>query len=109
METKPTAVSRLGGTTQAGEIRARPPLAKATGDKWAWVEPLVWTDRILTALEQGVKGGKWFSLMDKVWAGRTLRAAFTKVKRNEGSPGMDQQTVKMFESQLEDNLEKMQS
>ena len=37
---------------QAGEVRAR----------WAWTEPTVWTERMLTALEQGVKGGKWFSL-----------------------------------------------
>ena len=43
---------------QAGEIRAR----------WDWVEPSVWTERMLTALEQGVKGGKWFSLVDKVYA-----------------------------------------
>ena len=24
-----------------------------------WVEPTVWTERMLAALEQGVKGGKW--------------------------------------------------
>ena len=41
----PAAVSQA---KQAGEIRAR----------WAWVEPEVWTDRMLTALEEGVKGGK---------------------------------------------------
>jgi RNA-directed DNA polymerase len=34
-------------TKQAEEIPAR----------WAWVEPEVWTDRMLTALEEGVKGG----------------------------------------------------
>ena len=28
------------------------------------VEPKVWTERMLTALVQGVKGGKWFSLID---------------------------------------------
>jgi hypothetical protein len=33
---------------QAGDIRAR----------WAWVEPTIWTERMLAALEQGVKGGK---------------------------------------------------
>jgi hypothetical protein len=41
--------------------------ARRTGDirgRWSWVEPSVWTDRMLTALEQGVKGGKWYSLMD---------------------------------------------
>jgi hypothetical protein len=29
---------------------------------------------MLTALEQGVKGGKWFSLMDKVTDPKTLAA-----------------------------------
>ena len=46
-----------------------PATAKQAGDigaRWAWVEPAVWTERMLTALENGVKGGKWFSLMDKV-------------------------------------------
>ena len=26
----------------------------------------VWTKRMVSALENGVKGGKWYSLMDKV-------------------------------------------
>jgi hypothetical protein len=47
------------------QLEAVPPGARRSGDtrsRWAWVEPLVWTERMLTALEQGVKGGKWFSL-----------------------------------------------
>jgi hypothetical protein len=40
------------------------------------VEPEAWTERMLTALEQGVKGSKWFSLMDKVYALPNLRKAF---------------------------------
>jgi RNA-directed DNA polymerase len=43
--------------------------------RWRWVEPAVWTDRMLTALETGVKGGVWFSLMDKVESPRALQAA----------------------------------
>ena len=31
---------------------------------------------MLTALEEGVKGGRWYSLMDKVSALRTLQAAW---------------------------------
>jgi RNA-directed DNA polymerase len=91
-EAKPARVSTT--TKQAGEIRAR----------WAWVEPEVWTERMLTALEQGVKGGKWFSLMDKVYALGNLRMAFQQVKANGGAAGVDHQTVKMFERQLERNL-----
>ena len=41
---------------------------------WEWVEAGIWTERMLAALGNGVKGGKWFSLMDKVYAPRTLAA-----------------------------------
>jgi RNA-directed DNA polymerase len=44
-------------------------------DRWSWVEASVWTKPMLTALENGVTGGKWFSLMDKVYAMATLQAA----------------------------------
>ena len=94
-EQRPAAVPEEA--KQAGEIRAR----------WAWVEPTVWTERMLAALEQGVKGGKWFSLMDKVYARPNLRAAFAQVKANAGAAGVDRQTVRMFEQHLETNLERL--
>ena len=94
-EPEPWQVSRPGGAKHHGEVRAR----------WAWAEPSVWTDRMLTALETGVKGGKWFSLIDKVYAMRNLRAAFAEVKANRGGAGVDHQTIEMFESHLEANLE----
>jgi RNA-directed DNA polymerase len=34
--------------------------------KWDWTEASVWTERMLETLERGIKGGKWFSLIDKV-------------------------------------------
>ena len=85
------------GASPGGEIRAR----------WAWVEAEVWTERMLTALEQGVLGGKWFSLMDKVYARRNRRRAFERVKANDGAAGVDHVTVKEFEQHLEANLEKL--
>lgn len=94
-EGKPAAVARAGGSKQAGEIRAR----------WAWTEPAVWTERMLTALEQGVKGGKWFSLIDKVYRRGNLQAAFARVKANRGAAGVDHQTIEMFEQHLEANLD----
>lgn len=94
-EEKPAGVREKA--TQAGEVRAR----------WAWTEPSVWTERMLTALEKGVKGGKWFSLVDKVMALANLRAGFAKVKANRGGAGVDHQTVEMFEAHLEENLEKL--
>jgi hypothetical protein len=32
---------------------------------WSWMEATVWTERMLSALANGVKGNKWFSLVDK--------------------------------------------
>lgn len=94
-EEGPAGVSET--TTQAGEIQAR----------WAWVEPTVWTERMLAALEKGVKGGKWFSLIDKVYTLANLRRAFEKVKAKRGKAGVDHQTIEMFEQRLEENLEKL--
>ena len=38
---------------------SQPPL------NWDWVEASVWTERMLAALGNGVKGGKWFSLIEE--------------------------------------------
>jgi RNA-directed DNA polymerase len=62
---------------------------------------------MLTALEQGVKGGKWFSLIDKVYARRTLNKAFAQVKTNKGAAGVDHQTISMYGKRLEENLERL--
>ncbi len=78
--------------------------AGGTRSRWAWVKPWVWTERMLTALEEGVRGGKWFSLMDKVSSGRNLYEAYRSVKANGGAAGVDHQTIEMFERQLEENL-----
>ncbi len=76
---------------------------------WSWVEANVWTERMLTALEQGVKGGTWFSLFDKVYSMRNLRAAFTRVKRNKGKAGVDHVSIEMYVTRLEENLTKLQA
>jgi RNA-directed DNA polymerase len=82
------------GAKQIGEIY----------DQWPWVEATVWTPRMLTALETGIKGGKWFSLIDKVYKKPNLQSAFTKVKANAGAAGVDHQTIEMFEQHEDANL-----
>ena len=62
----------------------------------SWAEASVWTKRMLSALVNGVKGGKWYALMDKVFALDTLRAAWTKVKANKGVAGVDGQSIGRF-------------
>jgi RNA-directed DNA polymerase len=51
---------------------------------------------MLMALERGIEGSKWFSLIDKVYTADTLELAWQKVKSNAGSCGMDGITVGLF-------------
>ncbi len=60
---------------------------------------------MLRALEKGVKGGKGFSLMDKVYAPANLEAAWKKVKRNRGAAGVDRQSVRKFSQRVQLELE----
>jgi len=75
--------------------------------RWAWVEPTVWSERMLEALEQGVKGGVWFSLIDKVYAARTLAAAWRQVHARAGAGGVDRQTVEQFAAHAELRLSRL--
>jgi len=87
------------GAKQAGETSSR--------FDWRWVERCVWTDRMLATLEIGVKGGKWFSLIDKVYHPTNLARAFAKVKANKGAAGVDNVSIAMFEENLEINLRQL--
>jgi RNA-directed DNA polymerase len=100
-----------GGTamTEAPENQPEAVSERATRDgepqrHWHWVEPTIWTERMLTALEQGVKGGQWFSLIDKVYPEQTLDVAFSRVAANKGAAGVDHVTVTTFADDLGANL-----
>ena len=56
----------------------------------------VWSQAMLVALEKGVKGNKWFSLIDKVASERTLGMAWEKVRSNAGACGVDRISVEFF-------------
>jgi len=76
--------------------------------RWGWVESRIWTDRMLTALGNGVKGGKWFSLIDKVYAGATLEAAWKRVAQNRGSAGVDGVSIQRFEANADRYLHELE-
>lgn len=59
---------------------------------------------MLKTLARGVKGGKWFSLIDKVYADRTLSIAWEKVQSNAGACGVDGITVGHFDKDSEARL-----
>ena len=81
--------------------------AETQGRDWSWVEAEVWSERMLAALENGVKGGKWFSLIDKVYRPATLEAAWRKVAANAGAAGVDGQSVEQFAARAETYLEEL--
>jgi RNA-directed DNA polymerase len=51
---------------------------------------------MLSALVNGVKGGKWYSLIDKVMAPKTLAVAWQKVRANKGAAGVDGLSIGRF-------------
>ena len=73
----------------------------------AHAEPRVWTDRMLEALENGVKGAKWFSLIDKVTRPETLTLSWERVRKNNGTSGVDGQSVHRFTKDAEKHLSEL--
>ena len=63
---------------------------------------------MLAALVNGVKGGKWYSLIDKVYNSRTLKAAWKKVASNRGAAGVDKISIKRFRSNAQFYLEELE-
>jgi RNA-directed DNA polymerase len=76
--------------------------------QWWWTEASIWTERMVSALGNGVKGGKWYSLMDKAVRPTTLEAAWRKVARNHGAAGVDGQSIERFAAQAERYLSELQ-
>jgi RNA-directed DNA polymerase len=94
-------------TKQPESRSATVPLAQQAEEtlaQWRWVEPSVWSVRMLTVLKQGIEGGKWFRLFDKVFAERNLLAALQQVAKNGGAAGVDHVTVEEFARKLPESL-----
>jgi len=75
--------------------------------EWEWVESAIWTDKMLETLQRGVKGGKWYSLIDKIWREATLIRAWEQVKANQGAAGVDQVSIADYERHIESNLKRV--
>jgi RNA-directed DNA polymerase len=62
---------------------------------------------MISALENGVEGGKWFSLVDKAIRPATLEAAWLKVRANKGAAGVDGMSVERFSARSGDYLREL--
>ena len=76
-------------------VKAKQAPSIQTGNR-DWIDRAIWTERMLAALDNGVKGNKWFSLIDKVHRPQTLEAAWQQVKANKGAAGIDGQSIERF-------------
>ena len=92
----------LPGVPRAKQGREVPPA-------WAWTEASVWTERMLATLERGIKGSRWFSLMDKVWKLENLLSACQSVARKRGGAGVDGLKAESYLSAGPERLAQMQA
>jgi RNA-directed DNA polymerase len=64
---------------------------------------------MVSALDNGVKGGCWYSLMDKVERPRTLKCAWATVKARRGAAGVDGMSIERFERHSERYLGELEA
>ena len=85
-----------------------PQKAKLTERVTDWLERTVWTERMVaTLLKGGPEGGKWYSLLDKAFTEKALRAGFAKAKENDGAPGVDRITIEQFGNKLDEEIQRL--
>jgi len=117
-KTEPREGRQEGGSAKTGEWQsasdapAVPERANQGAETrprdWSWVETSIWTECMLAALDNGVQGSKWFSLIDKVARADTLRLAWEKVARNRGAAGVDGQSAEKFAAHAETYLQELE-
>jgi RNA-directed DNA polymerase len=91
----------------AAVIAGSKQVASNRPEDWVWVDRSIWTDRMLAALGNGVQGGRWFSLIDKVYRPATLRSAWQQVLVNRGAAGVDRVSVERFAGHLDRYLDEL--
>ena len=77
-------------------------------EKWGWTEASVWNQRMLATLERGIKGGKWFSLNDKIWKMENLQSATEKVARGKSAKKPDGRRCRRYLEQSHRRLPQLQ-
>ncbi len=74
-----------------------------------WAHRAVWTERMLeTLLEKKVRGGKWYTLIDKVFCSLNLFCSAHKVLGRKGAAGVDRQTCLDFAEHEREELQWLQ-
>lgn len=82
---------------------------RAVPPQWAWTEASVWNERMLATLERGIKGSKWFSLIDKVWKMENLHSAAAKIARGKSKQKPDGRKCHRYLEQSHQRLPALQA
>lgn len=105
MQDKPAVEAKAPTSVPARAAQAgENPAQLERRSRWSWIEDSIWTDRMLAALEAGVKGGVWFCLIDKVFSPGNLWSSWAKTARNKGAAGIDGISIERYEKDVEANL-----
>lgn len=75
---------------------------------WEWTEAAVWTERMLATLERGITGGKWYSLIDKIWKMANLQRAVEKMAQGKSSKKADGRKCRRYAEQSARRLPQLQ-
>lgn len=92
---------KLPGVPRAKQGREVP-------ERWGWTEASVWNERMLATLERGIKGGQWYSLIDKVWKGENLQSAVEKVARGKSQKKPDGRKCRRYLERSPERLPRLQ-
>ena len=98
----------IGGSNDPLPVVETPRPPGSLRERMSLESNAVWTDRMLEALTKGVRGGKWYSLMDKVWDTSHLTLGAWAVIRNEGAPGVDHRSCEQLERELSSEVDLLQ-
>jgi RNA-directed DNA polymerase len=98
LQIKLPGVPRHSGAKQGREV----------APQWEWTEASVWTERMLATLERGITGGKWYSLIDKVWKMENLQQAVEKVTQGKSQKKPDGRRCRQYAEQSARRLPNLQ-
>jgi len=78
---------------------------QAAGVRLSEASQEIWTKGMLETLARGIKGGVWFSLIDKVWNPEHLKLGAKEVIQNKGAAGIDHRSWEQLKEELETEVE----
>ena len=94
-------MTSVPGQSSTGSAEGLYEVQKPASRNWSWVEAWVWTERMVSALGNGVKGGKWYSVDGQGVCARNAEAGLDESRANEGAAGVDGQSVERFAAKAE--------